>query len=108
MTHTPGDVHATTSGVLRDRLVLDVPYSGGWSIVPPKMPAVIGERSSAPRVLSERMLNGRYTVAMEGLAGRTYPFVIRQTGKPDRRVDVSFPASGANEDGYTSRTLTMP
>ncbi|HEX7018424.1 MAG TPA: GH116 family glycosyl hydrolase [Gemmatimonadaceae bacterium] len=104
---TPGDVHATATGTLRDHLTLDVPYSGGWSIVPPKMPAVIGERSSAPRVLSERIVNGRYTVALEGLAGRTYQFRVRETGRADRNIDVTFPTTGANEDGYTARALVV-
>lgn len=104
---TPGDVHATAQGLLRDRLVLDVTYSGGWSIVPPAMPARIGQRSEAPRVLSERMANGQYVVALEGLAGRTYGFRLREFGKPERGVDVQFPPAGANADGYTRRTLTF-
>jgi hypothetical protein len=104
---TPGDVHATAQGLLRDRLVLDVTFSGGWSIVPPAMPARIGQRSEAPRVLNERMSNGQYVVALEGLAGRRYGFRLREFGKPDRSVDVQFPSTGANADGYTTRTLTF-
>ena len=104
---TPGDVHATVRGTLRDRLTLDVPYSDGWSILPPVMPARIGERSQAPRVLSERLLGGQYVATLEGLAGRTYQFRVREAGKPWRAVDVTFPASGANADGYSSRTFTL-
>ena len=105
--HTPGDVHATTRGTLRDRLTLEVAYSGGWSIVPPSMPAEIGERSHAPRVLSERLSGRQYVATLEGLAGRTYQFRVRETGKPWRAVDVTFPTSGANPDGYSTRTLTL-
>jgi hypothetical protein len=104
---TAGDVHATVRGVLRDRLTLDVPYSGGSSIIPPVMPAVIGARSAAPRVLSERLVDGKYVVALEGLAGRTYRFRLRAWGKVDREVDVTFPSTGANEDGYSSRTISF-
>ena len=104
---TPGDEHATVQGELRDQLTLEVPYSGGWSIVPPVMPAEIGGRSLAPRVLSERISGGRYTVALEGLAGRTYRFRVRAPAKAWQDVDVSFPATGANADGYTSRALTF-
>lgn len=103
---TPGDVHATVRGMLGDHLTLEVPYSGGWSIIPPVMPAEIGARSSAPRVLSERMTNGNYVVALEGLAGRTYRFRVREWGKEERDLDLTFPSTGANEDGYTTRTIT--
>jgi glycogen debranching enzyme len=104
---TPGDVHASVQGVLRDHLVLDVTYSGGWSIVAPVMPALIGHRSEAPRVLSERMSGGRYVVALEGLAGHTYGFRLREFGKPERSVDVQFPSTGITADGYSARTLTF-
>ncbi len=82
---TPGDVHATVQGAVTDSSTLRVSYSGGWSIVPPAMPAVIGERSHAPRVLKERLAAGprgappgseRYEVSLEGLAGQTYEFHI--------------------------------
>ena len=104
---TPGDVHATVQGALRDRLTLDVPYAGGWSIVPPAMPAQIGQRSQAPRVLSERLTDGQYVATLEGIAGRTYRFRVREPGKPWRDMDVTFPAAPANADGYTGRTLTL-
>ena len=104
---TPGDVHATARGTLRDRLTLEVPYSDGWSILPPVMPARIGARSEAPRVLSERLVGGQYVATLEGIAGRTYQFRVREPGKSWRAVDVTFPASGANADGYTWCTLTL-
>jgi len=105
--HTAGDVHATVRGVLRDHLVLEVPYSGGWSIVPPVIPAQIGHRSEAPRVLSERLSGGRYVVALEGIAGRTYRFRVCEPGTAWRDVDVTFPTTGANTDGYTTRTMSF-
>ena len=105
---TPGDVHATVRGTLRDHLTLDVPYSGGWSIVPPTMPARIGERSRAPRVLSERLISGQYVATLEGIAGASYRFRTREGSRPWGFVNVTFPASGANADGYTTRTLTLP
>ncbi|HET9294496.1 MAG TPA: galactose-1-epimerase [Gemmatimonadales bacterium] len=105
-TQTPGDVHATVRGVLRDSVALDVLYNGGWSIVPPERRPAIGDRSAAPRVLSERMVKGAYTVALEGRAGRTYGFRIREADHW-RDVEVSFPAGGANADGYTTTSLSL-
>ena len=104
---TAGDVHGRVIARVVDSATVTVSYRGGWNIVPPKMPPAIGARSSAPRVLSERLgANGAYLVSLEGLAGRTYPFVILA---PDGRrvVDVSFPASGANADGYTATTASF-
>ena len=104
---TPGDLHATVSAKVMDTAELTVSYTGGWSIVPPTMPARIGRRSEAPRVLSERLdAAGSYIVTAEGLAGRSYTFRVRAPGG-DRNETVTFPAAGANADGYTTLTLTI-
>ncbi|MEP7326353.1 MAG: galactose-1-epimerase [Gemmatimonadota bacterium] len=103
---TPGDIHATVQGILGDSLTLEVPYSGGWSIVPPESRPAIGDRSTAARVLSERMVNGAYTVALEGRAGWSYAFRVLDAGRW-RNIEVSFPAAGANPDGYTTTTLSL-
>ena len=103
---TPGDVHATVRGVLRDSLTLEVPYRGGWSIAPPPSRPAIGDRSVAPRVLSERIVAGAYTVTLEGRAGRSERFRVREADRW-REVEVSFPTGGANADGYTSTILSL-
>src|SRR3990170_688864 len=106
-TETPGDLHATVRGVLRESLTLEVPYRGGWSIAPPASRPAIGDRSAAPRVLSERLGEGRDLVTLEGQARRTERFRIREADRW-RAVEVSFPAGGANADGYTTTILTLP
>jgi len=135
-TATPGDVHATVSAQITDSSFVEVRYTGGWAILPPVMPAAIGERSRAPRVLSERLGGSgsaadRYVVALEGLSGQRSAFEIRapdeavataldvtasagasvQLGpkKPGtlRTVEVIFPSTGGNADGYTKTTLTL-
>jgi hypothetical protein len=100
--------------------------------VPPPTPAVIGRRSEAPRVLSERLgAEGRYAVALEGIAGRAYSFRVRAPdpaiaralkvdvtagaarladapgGGVERLVSITFPSAGANADGYTTVTLAV-
>jgi aldose 1-epimerase len=105
-TETPGDLHATVRGVLRDSLTLDLPYSGGWGIVPPESRPAIGDRSVAPRILSERLVDGTYTVRLEGQAGRTERFGVREAGAW-RETEVGFPAAGANADGYTTTILSL-
>jgi glycogen debranching enzyme len=128
---TPGDLHATIRAALTDSVVLTVPFTGGWGIVPPAMPATIGSRSRAPRVLGERGSGDQYVVSLEGLSGQTYTFDVRTPDEPSARsldaaaggggavkllpaagqarraVDVTFPPSGANADGYTAATVTF-
>jgi hypothetical protein len=130
---TPGDVHATVRGTLADTGSYAVAFEGGWLVVPPRMRPAIGDRSSAPRVLSERLAGERYTIALEGLAGRTYRFRVRApravpaaalevaagaggraTAVPgdgaasaERVVDVTFPSAGASADGYTALTVSF-
>ena len=105
-TETPGDLHATVRGVLRERLALEVPYRGGWSIAPPASRPAIGDRSVAPRVVSERLLDGTYSVTLEGRAGRSERFRVREADRW-RDVEVVFPTGGANSDGYTTRILAL-
>jgi galactose mutarotase-like enzyme/glycogen debranching enzyme len=103
---TPGDAHATVRGTLRDTLTLDVPYRGGWSIVAPATRPAIGDRSAAPRILSERLLGGTYTVSLEGRAGTTGRYRLREANRW-RDVEVRFPAAGANADDYTTTTVSF-
>ena len=104
---TPGDIHATTRATVTGSANLTVSFVGGWSIIAPAMPAVIGERSRAPRIVSERLAGQVYSVALEGIAGQTYSFRVRETGGIDRVVPITFPAAGANADGYTAKTITF-
>jgi glycogen debranching enzyme len=103
---TLGDIHATTRGTLRESLTLEVPYHGGWSIVPPPNTVAIGDRSAAARVLSERLVDGRYVATLEGRAGRRYHFRIREGGAW-RDTTVTMPAAGANADDYVVTTLLL-
>ncbi len=105
--NTPGDVHATVKAMVTDTAELGVSYTGGWQIVPPSMPAKIGHRSEAPRVISERLgTDGSYVVSLEGIAGRSYEFRVKTPGG-ERTETRTFPATGANADGYTAVTLTL-
>jgi hypothetical protein len=134
---TPGDLHGSVRATFTDSVVLRIPFTGGWNIVPPAMPAVLGSRSRAPRVLSERIgrtASGaeRYVVALEGRAGQRYAFRVRAPDEStaaalavesgdgakatiapmrapgtERVLEVTFPATGANADGYSTATLTF-
>ena len=133
---SPGDLHATVRASLADSAIVGVRFSGGWSIIPPVMPATIGSRSRAPRVVRERLggadsSDDRYVVALEGLSGQRYAFKVRApddataralaasasagatvalastTTGGERILEVTFPTAGANPDGYTMATVTF-
>jgi glycogen debranching enzyme len=131
---TPGDIHATVRARISGGFdTLRVAHRGGWSIMPAQLigPAP-GARSRQPRVLSERMVDGVYTVTLEGLAGQRDLFLfsppdpegpqrpqIRTTGGATARygqpsvgsrtgfIDVTFPSAGANADGFTTTQLSF-
>jgi glycogen debranching enzyme len=127
-----GDSHVTVKAAVSGAAELSVSYAGGWSLLPPTIPAIVGRRSQAPRILSERLgADGRYTVALEGLAGRSHSFTVRapdagvaralradvtggsvllspaSAAGPERQATITFPREGANADGYTTLTLTV-
>ncbi len=107
--YTLGDLHASIHLNVIASNTLTVSYRDGWSIVPPVRPPAIGARSSAPRVLSQRLDGARYVVALEGLAGTSSTFRVNGPF-PDgatRDVVVPFPSAGANADGYTTATITF-
>ena len=128
---TLGDVHVTMTAMVIDTAELRVTFSGGWGIVPPVMPAVIGHRSEAPRVVKERLgQDGRYLLSLEGIAGRSYDFrvlapdaasaqalsveisaggsvEIGRVKGSERIVAITFPGGGANADGYSAVVATF-
>jgi hypothetical protein len=108
---TPGDVHGRVRASVTESGELMVRYSGGWTIEPPDMRPAIGARSSAPRILSERLgdaAGAPYVVSLEGLAGHSYTFRVTAPDRPAARpITVTFPSAGANADGYTATTLTL-
>jgi hypothetical protein len=95
------------------------------------MPATIGSRSRAPRVISERGSGDQYAVSLEGLSGQAYTFDVRTPDEASARtldatastgasvklaaatpgarrtLEVTFPPSAATADGYTTATVTF-
>ncbi|MDZ7632178.1 MAG: hypothetical protein U5K74_12750 [Gemmatimonadaceae bacterium] len=132
---TPGDVHATVRARISGGSdTLRITYRGGWSIMPAEVFGPIpGARSGKARVVNERMVEGSYTVTLEGLAGHAAGFLFtppdgdeaaqpqfrttagasvqmnRPTaGSRTRFLTVTFPSTGANADGFSTTTVTFP
>lgn len=131
---TMGDVHGTVRARFSEATAeLRVPYAGGWVIFQTdRSGARPGDRSRKARVLSERIVNGTYTVVLEGLAGERGSFALAapdpdwktriavqstnganavftaEVGASTRRsLSVTFPTTGANSDGYTTTQLSF-
>ncbi|HVX40724.1 MAG TPA: aldose epimerase family protein, partial [Gemmatimonadaceae bacterium] len=105
---TPGDTHATVHATMQQSLQLEIAYDGGWLVVPPRMPPAIGQRSEAPRIISERALDNGLSLDLQGRAGNEYTFRVSSPGRADaRNVVIAFPATDADADGYTTRHVTL-
>ena len=129
----PGAVVASMELEVRDRARATVRWSGGWEAsVPPAAPR-IGDRSAALRLTSERIVAGRYQLAVQGRAGQTYEIRLRspdgatgpavevlprtagvgplQLSAPDdrgwRTLRLTMPTTGADEDRFVALTLVM-
>ncbi len=102
-----GDMHLRRRAMIRDTATIEVPFVGGWRLIPPLMPPAVGARSAAPRITSERLVDGRYTVTLEGIAGRSYDFRLIPPSGVERTETVAFPAEDADDDGYVAVTRTF-
>ncbi len=123
---TAGDVHIAVSGLLdQPERTFTIRYRRGWSVLPPRAAPAIGDRSSALRVVSERMVGRRYALLLQGRGGRSYELKVRGpdgaaltapagvdatlegAGKSHgwRTLRVRFPRAGLDADGYATTTL---
>lgn len=128
----PGAVVVRDSAMLRDAVQLAVQWEGGWEVSPPRQAPRIGDRSSALRVLSERMERATYRVLLEGRGGTSYAVRVRAPGGVPRlatlasagatprqlrlgdpehdgwvTVMVDFPPQGMDADGYVAAVLSL-
>jgi len=103
---TGADVHVDCRLPLADRLEVQVRYAPGWEVLlDPPTPAR-GERSSALKLLTQRLLGDTLELQLEGLADRTYHLEVR-TPVGVKVVTVSFPAGGSRLDGYAARAVRV-
>jgi hypothetical protein len=80
------------------------------------MPARIGDRSKALRMVSERMENGRYTIRLQGRSGMTYTLGVRAPGASLPSLSVlpavtdaaAFDVRGADDKGFARVHVTIP
>jgi glycogen debranching enzyme len=129
----PGAIIASADISVRERARVAIAWNGGWEVLAPTAAPRIGDRSSALRITSERIIDGRYQVTVEGRAGHTYAVAIRGpraddaasivvqrngrlverqvSSSPDadgwRSIELTMPAADADADGYVALTLIL-
>jgi hypothetical protein len=127
----PGAVVASVRLQVRDRARAVVRLTGGWEAAVPSAAPRIGDRSSALRITSERMVNARYHLTVQGRVGRVYDLRVRgpdgalqgevsivPAGAGAARLQPStadagawstlrltMPTTGGDDDGYVTLTL---
>lgn len=132
VTAFPGAVVARDSAALGDTLRLAVAWDDGWEVAPPRVPAKVGSRSTALRVLGERHDGRQYSVRLEGRAGQRYALRVRPPrgtpsavrvlpaqqamspitmSDPDHEgwltVTLEFPSQGGDADDYVALELVF-
>ncbi|MEP7381424.1 MAG: GH116 family glycosyl hydrolase [Gemmatimonadota bacterium] len=112
----PGAVVARDSVVLGDQGHLSVAWSGGWEVSPPRTIPRIGDRSTALRVVSERMEGNDYHLRLEGRAGASYAVRVRApegapssvTVLPANATMMPLRMSEPDHDGWVTLTVEFP
>ncbi|MBK8250369.1 MAG: hypothetical protein IPK85_23680 [Gemmatimonadetes bacterium] len=127
----PGAVVQASTARLRERLRLGTSWEGGIEVATATEAPRIGARSRALRIISERLVGGRHVITVQGRAREGYQLRLRGTApiervtvepstasvgplalaQPDslgwQTLQVTFPAEGADDDGYVTVTLVI-
>jgi glycogen debranching enzyme len=96
---TGGDVHLGCRLQLGSHLAVEVRHTPGWEVLLPAANPEPGARSSALKLLTQRLTGDTLVLDVEGLAGRTYALIVK-TPRGRRDVLIDIPAGGGPVDGY--------
>ncbi len=110
-----GAVVASVQDELASESRIRLSWKGGWEVVPPEHRPQVGDRSRALRVLSERMINGKYVVTLQGRSLTSYTLRVRAPGElkyvaVEPSVASMAPLSLTRPDalGWSNLLVTMP
>ena len=107
-THATGaDTHALCRIALAHSLTIVVRHTRGFAVLLAEPAPQRGERSSALKVLSQRLAGDTLVLQVEGLAGHTYDLPVR-TPRGIARVAVVIPSGGDAVDGYSATEVRVP
>jgi len=100
---TGADVHADCRLPLGRNAEIVVNHTRGFELLLPAPRPARGDRSSALKLISQRLAGDTCVFELEGLTGRTYGLVVR-TPAGNRDLSVTFSGPGSRVDGY-ARTV---
>jgi glycogen debranching enzyme len=103
---TGADLHADCVVPLGAHAAIALRHTRGFQVVLPVPAPQRGERSSALKLLSQRLDGGVLVLRVAGRAGRTYHVAVR-TPRGPVTVDVVMPAGGDAVDDYTEREVRI-
>jgi hypothetical protein len=111
----PGAMVVPQTTRMRERVRMGINWTGGWESVALEPAARIGDRSTALRVLSERMSDGRFVVTLQGRARHSYLLRLRGpaaisavTVEPSEVVMPGLQLGDRDPAGWQVLRLTMP
>lgn len=103
---TGADVHLACRLPLGKRLQVAVQHTPGWQVVLPPPAPRRGARSSALKLVSQRLVGDTLVLRVEGLAGRHYALRVR-TPRGERTVAIAVPPEGDPVDGYRATSIRV-
>jgi glycogen debranching enzyme len=110
-----GAVIASVQDELRSDAQMRLSWNGGWEVSPPEHRPLVGDRSRALRVLSERMVDGRYVVTLQGRSLASYTLRVRAPGEltavtvePNEATMAPLRLTRPDANGWSNLRVTMP
>lgn len=103
---TGADVHVDCRLTLGPRLAIAVRHTPGWEVLVPLPDPAPGARSSALKLLTQRLAGDTLVLEVEGRAGWAYRVGVRTPyGRRDITIDV--PEGGTPVDGYRTTVVRV-
>ncbi|HTR19383.1 MAG TPA: GH116 family glycosyl hydrolase [Gemmatimonadales bacterium] len=103
---TGADVHLDLRLAIRDTLAILVRHSPGFAVLLDPPTPERGARSSALKLISQRLAGDTLVLLVQGVAGRSYRWAV-QTPTGIANVEATMPEPGDPVDGYASREVRV-
>ena len=103
---TGADVHVDLRLPLTEHVAILIRHTPGFSVLLDPPTPERGARSSALKLVSQRLAGDTLVVVVQGLAGRTYNVKVR-TPSGITATDVAIPSPGDAVDGYATAEVRV-
>jgi len=103
---TGADVHVDCRLALGARLAMTVRHTPGWEVLLPVPDPAPGARSSALKLVSQRLAGDTLVLELDGRGGQKYRLGLR-TPRGPRDITVDVPDGGTPVDGYRTTVVRV-